>query len=326
MQFVRPLISFVVVALASVALTAIGWAESPTHPTLKNQSPGFYRLEIGDFEVTSLLDGTVSLPLDKLLINTSASEIQTLLAKNFETLPAEVSINAFLVNTGDRLLLVDTGAGELFGAAGGHLIDSLKAAGYSPDQVDAVLLTHMHADHSGGLVIGGRPVFPRAEIFVNRADPDYWGSVEKEAAAPENQKHAFLQGRTSLAPYQAFGRVHAFTGSTQLFTGVTALPDPGHTPGHTTYMIESQGNRLLLWGDTVHAAAVQFPKPSVSVQFDVDKAEAASQRRRMFDQAALEGYWVGGAHIAFPGLGHVRATGTSYTWVPANYSLPSHTR
>lgn len=284
------------------------------------QAPGYYRMALGDFQVTALLDGTVSLSLDKLLMNVRPGALDESLTRSFETLPVETSINAFLINTGAHLILVDTGAGELFGASGGLLLENLKLAGYSPEQIDMVLLTHVHADHSGGLVVGGRRKFPNAVVYVNKADVDYWFEAAAEARAPVHQKHAFGQGQASLKPYMDNGQLKTFTGSVQIVAGVRTVPAGGHTPGHTFYQVESKGQTLVLWGDIVHASQVQFPDPHVTIKFDVDASAAEMQRKKVFEDAVSKRYWVGAAHIAFPGIGHVRREDAGYAWVPANYS------
>jgi len=124
----------------------------------------------------------------------------------------------------------------------------------------------------------------------------------------------------SLNPYIAAGKFKPFDGETELAPGIRALPSPGHTPGHTIYAVESQGNRLVVWGDLMHVAAVQFPQPSATMQFDVDSKAAAPQRQKNYADAAKKGYYVAIAHVAFPGIGKLRADGRGYVWVPANYS------
>lgn len=129
-------------------------------PQSKPLSTGFYRHMLGDFEITVLSDGTVTRPVDKIM--SKPDEIRGILAGDHEAEPYEISVNSFLINTGEKLILVDTGAGELFAPACGRLVANLRAAGYKPEQIDAILLTHIHADHSGGLSIGGRRLFTNA--------------------------------------------------------------------------------------------------------------------------------------------------------------------
>ncbi|OJH36218.1 MBL fold metallo-hydrolase [Cystobacter ferrugineus] len=289
-------------------------------PLVKTQAPGFYRMMLGDFEITALLDGTVTLPVVKDLTNVKPGRAEALLAAEFLTSSVETSINAYLINTGARLFLVDTGAGELIGPSAGQLVTSIRAAGYQPEQVDAVLLTHAHPDHSGGLVVAGKRVFPNARVYADKREVDYWLSSANAEKAPESLKPLFQEAKDSLTPYAEAGHLETFTGNTQLAPGLRTLESPGHTPGHTFYVVESQGQKLVFWGDVMHVAAVQFPEPSVSLQYDADSKAAAAQRAKAYAEAARQGYWLAIDHVSFPGLGHLRANGKGYTWVPANYS------
>ena len=305
-------------AMVALAGFALGTAQAAA-PQVKTQ-PGYYRVMLGDFEVTALSDGTVALPVDKLLTNTSPAQVGKALAKSFLKAPVETSVNGYLINTGTKLVLVDTGAAKLFGPTLGNLLDSLKAAGYQPEQVDEIYITHMHADHVGGLMAGDKMAFPNAVVRADRHDADFWLSKENLDTAPEQMKGFFQGAQASLNAYVAAGKFKPFDGDTELVPGIKAVASHGHTPGHSIYKVESKGQTLVLWGDLMHVAAVQFAEPSVTIQFDTDSKAAAVQRKRAYAQAAKEGHMVGSAHIAFPGLGHVRAEGKGYTWVPVNYN------
>ncbi len=289
-------------------------------PQLKTQAPGFYRVMLGDFEVTALSDGTVALPVDTLLTNTTKAKSDKTLARNFLKSPVETSVNGYLINTGTKLVLVDTGAAGLFGPTLGRLAESLKAAGYQPEQVDEIYLTHMHPDHVGGLMAGDKMAFPNAIVRADQHDADFWLSQANLDKAPADAKGFFQGAMASLNPYVAAGKFRPFNGSTNLMPGVKAIAAPGHTPGHSIYVVESAGQKLVLWGDLMHVAAVQFPEPSVTIQFDTDSKAAAVQRKRAYADAARHGYLVGSAHLSFLGLGHLRAEGKGYAWVPLNYS------
>ena len=289
-------------------------------PQVKTQAPGFYRVMLGDFEVTALSDGTVALPVDTLLTNTTKAKSDKTLARNFLKSPVETSVNGYLINTGTKLVLVDTGAAGLFGPTLGRLAESLKAAGYQPEQVDEIYLTHMHPDHVGGLMAGDKMAFPNAIVRADQHDADFWLSQANLDKAPADAKGFFQGAMASLNPYVAAGKFRPFNGSTDLMPGVQAIAAPGHTPGHSIYEVERAGQKLVLWGDLMHVAAVQFPEPSVTIQFDTDSKTAAVQRKRAYADAARHGYLVGSAHLSFPGLGHLRAEGKGYAWVPLNYS------
>ena len=289
-------------------------------PMVKRQAPGFYRLMVGDFEVTALSDGTNLLPAIKLLQGDRA-RIEETLKRNYLGELVETSHNSFLVNTGAKLILIDAGAGSILGPSTGQLLDNLRASGYQPEQIDEIYLTHLHADHIGGLMAGKQRAFPKAIVRVDKRDTDYWLSEANMRAAPDEAKRFFQAATTSITPYMQAGKLLAFEGKIELIPGVSAQTAYGHTPGHTMYMVESKGEKLLLWGDVVHVAALQFEDPSVTIRYDVDSSEAEQVHERVFAEAAANGYMVGGAHISFPGLGHVRRDGEKvYAFVPLNYS------
>jgi glyoxylase-like metal-dependent hydrolase (beta-lactamase superfamily II) len=196
----------------------------------------------------------------------------------------------------------------------------LRAAGYQPEQVDEVLLTHLHADHVGGIAPGGVAAFPNAIVRSSKLDADYWLNDANEKAAHEFLHPMFEGDKASLKPYIASGRYQPFEGELEVVPGIRAMPTAGHTPSHTSYMIESRGHKLLVWGDIVHVAAIQFPDPSVTVEYDNNENQAEATRERIFSEAAKEGYWIGAAHISFPGLGHVAARGKDFVWLPGEYT------
>jgi glyoxylase-like metal-dependent hydrolase (beta-lactamase superfamily II) len=255
-----------------------------------------------------------------LLTNTTPAQVDALLAKQNLKAPVETSVNTFLINTGSKLVLIDSGAGGLFGATLGNLVANLKAAGYTPDQVDAVCITHMHGDHLGGLLTQGQRTFPNATIHVDKAEADHWLSQANLDKAPAAGKGGFQAARTVIKPYQDAGKFKPLEGGSEIAPGIRSVASHGHTPGHSLYSVESKGQKLVLWGDLLHVAAVQFPEPSVTIQFDSDSPAARSQREKALADAAAGGYWVGIAHVPFPGIGHVRAEGKGYVWTPANYT------
>ncbi|AUH52074.1 MBL fold metallo-hydrolase [Chromobacterium sp. ATCC 53434] len=314
------------VAIGTAALLPVAPSLAAA-PQIHAQAPGYYRMMVGQFEITALSDGTVKVPLDKLLHGESPEQIRQLLERGFQAPnKAETSINAFLINTGSKLLLVDSGAGDLFGPGSGKLPANIRAAGYRLEDIDAVLLTHVHLDHSGGLTVAGKAVFPNADVYLNQKEEDFWlDPANKAKVAPEqpsgfDQRKGFDQARASLAPYLAAGRVKTFAAGAELFPGVRTIAAPGHTPGHTFYEVQSRGQRMQFWGDAVHAQQVQFARPNVAIDFDVDSATAVQRRRQAFADAARNGYWVAAAHISFPGIGHVGRDAKAFAWIPANYS------
>ena len=307
------------VAIVALSMTAV--AKDPV-PQVRTQAPGYYRMILGDFEITTVSDGTLPLDVSGMMTNTTPEEVRSFFERSREPLPTDVSINTFLVNTGANLVLIDAGAGALLGGkSSGRLVANLKASGYRPEQIDAVLITHIHGDHSAGLTVDGKPVFPEAIVHVHARERDYWLSSTEADRAPEKKKAASRQAHAALDPYIEKGRLKTFDGEALLYPGIRTWPHPGHTPGHTYYVVESKAQKLVLLGDTVHATQVQFPRPDIAMRFDFDSAAAADQRQKIFADAALKGYWLGAAHISFPGLGHIRRDGQGYAWIPATYRL-----
>ena len=311
------------VAAALAATLLVGAAASAAAPQQKTQAPGYYRLMLGATELTALSDGTFSMDTDKLLTNIKPKDLDAALARSFLKNPVEASVNGFLINTGSKLVLVDTGAGTLFGPTLGRLLANLKASGYRPEQVDEIYITHMHGDHVGGLTADGKPVFANAIVRAAQSEADFWLSKAHMDAAPQDRKDAYQGAMNMLNPYVSAGKFKPFSGDSELVPGIRAMAAPGHTPGHTLYVVESAGQKLVLWGDLMHVAAAQFPDPSVTIRFDTDSVMAAAQRKKVFADAAEQGLWVAGAHLPFPGIGHLRTAGPGYAFIPANYgALP----
>lgn len=308
---------------AGLALTlfalAPAWAEAPL---AHSQVPGYYRAQLGQFEITALYDGHIGLDT-KLLKNVEEQDLQRLLARMFVNSPKmQTAVNGYLINTGKHLVLVDVGAAKLFGPTLGFMLQNLKAAGYKPSQVDTVIITHLHPDHIGGLIDAkGKPVFPKATIYTAQADSDFWLSAEVAAASPEGMRPFFKMARDSAAPYQSRRQWKTFTEGSVLVPGIQAVKANGHTPGHTAYAVESEGQKLLVWGDLVHAHAVQFARPDVAIEFDIDPKQAVATRKAILQAMAESKSLVAGMHLPFPGIGHVRLDSEgSYTWVPAEYT------
>lgn len=288
---------------------------------VKQQSPGYFRFMLGQFEVTVLSDGTVNLPVSSLLHQPKEKTLKTLKANHLSD-PLETSVNAFLVNTGERLVLIDTGAGQLFGPTLGRLEQHLRAAGYTPEQVSDIFITHLHGDHIGGLSADSQRRFPKATLHVDQADTDFWLSDEKAAAAPKEQQGGFAGAKAMLGPWQKEGRLATFQQDSEVVKGIRTRATHGHTPGHNLYEVSSEGQKLVLWGDLMHVAAVQFPEPGVTIGFDSDSKAAKAHREKAFAEAAAQGYWVGAAHLPFPGVGHLRKadSGKGYVYLPINYT------
>jgi glyoxylase-like metal-dependent hydrolase (beta-lactamase superfamily II) len=292
-------------------------------PMVKTQ-PGFYRMMLGDFEVTALNDGVVPYPTAQLLPKATPEQIKTALADGALKDPVGMSYNAFLINTGSKLVLIDTGTGgklddqPAFHGAG-HLMASLRAAGYQPGQIDEVYITHLGPDHVGGLTRGAERAFPNAMLRAPKAEVDLF---LHPGSGPAWTKNWTKFWSALFAPYIQAGKFQSIDADIALTPGIRALATHGHAPGHTSYIVESRGQTLIVLGDLVIMGALQFTYPSLGSSADSDPEAAAEQRLRIFKMAAADDYWVAGGHLAFPAIGHIRADQQRYFWIPANYSLP----
>lgn len=274
----------------------------------------------GDVDVIALSDGTVGLQvLDGLLLNAKSGEVQSLLGDNYQKSPINASINAFLIRLAGRLILVDAGSAELVGPTTNKLPDSLRAVGVQPEQITDIFLTHIHPDHSGGLMEGNKKVFPNAIIQVDIREVTYWFDKSIAETAAEPLKTFFSQVDPKVKPYLDSGQLKTFDGATEFFPGFRSQPAYGHTPGHSLYVLENAGEKLVFCGDLGHVEAIQFDDPSVCIKFDSDSVTAAEQRKKTFADAAEHRYLLAFAQVSFPGVGHVRKEGDHYRWIPVEY-------
>jgi glyoxylase-like metal-dependent hydrolase (beta-lactamase superfamily II) len=243
-----------------------------------------------------------------------------------------MSYNAFLVRTPTRLVLIDTGTGgkldddPAFHGCG-HLIENLRAAGFRPEQIDDVLITHRGQDHTGGLTTGvdsKERTFLRAIVHVPKAEFSMiLNPGETEPYINRARNKDFTRGwidftKSVFAPYADAGRLLAFDGDITVAPSIRALATHGHTPGHTSYVVESKDQTLIVMGDLVLMGALQFHDPGLGSSFDSDANAAAEQRRHVLALAAAKGYWIAGSHMPFPGIGHVRAAGEGFSLKPAD--------
>lgn len=308
-----------VAAAALASMPARAQAPGPQH--VVSQQFGGYRIRVGDVRVTSLTDGSVAQDLHMLLRHTTPQNTDALLARNFQANPVEASINAFLLETPGRLVLVDTGSGELFGPGqGGKLVASMAALGFRPEQVSDILITHAHSDHAGGLVRGGRRVFVNATVHVGKPDVDFFFDRANQARTGYDNIH-FDIAQNMLKPYLDAGKVKTFTGTVEVLPGISATIHPGHTPGAAFYTLTSKGEQIVFIGDTIHVAAVQFPDPDVTIAYDQDDKRAAQVRKQAFAEFAARGTLIAAPHLPFPGIGHVLEDGKGgYAWAPVVYT------
>ena len=305
--------------LLLLAALAAGVLDAPVAAAAASQdtATGYYRTRLGEFEITALSDGTLDLPAEELLKQDKEITRSELAAAKLQS-PVETSVNAYLINTGKRRVLVDTGTGALFGRKLGKLAANLRAAGVRPEEIDDILITHMHPDHIGGLSVAAATVFPNAVLHADKREADYWLNAKKLDSTPVGRQLNFKVVIDAVQPYVVAKHFQTFDGDTEIVPGIRSSATYGHTAGHTAYVVESDGQKLVIVGDLIHFGAVQWAHPEVNATFDADGAAALATRQRVFSQAAQDGAMIGAAHIAFPGLGHLRAAGTGFEWVPLN--------
>ena len=289
-------------------------------PSPKPIKPGrqiapVYHRRIGDIVVTALSDGTLTRSIE--MMNGVPRALGQAYFDDAFRPGVVISVNAFLIWSAGRLALVETGSGHYLGNTTGFLLDSLQAAGVGPAQIETILLTHMHPDHSAGLtdMTTGKANYPNAELVMHENEPRHWFDDAAMTSGSDREKALFFKaGREQVEPYRNRWRLFAREG--EVFPGVTAVPAMGHTPGHTTYLVSSGNERLLIWGDTVHIPEVQVPRPEVTMTVDTDHAAAAASRKRVFERVVAERLLVTGMHMHFPGFGHVARSGSTYAYVP----------
>ena len=272
---------------------------------------------VGDIEVTVISDGYLDATL--AVVRNLPPEPEDLIRRHGGRVPPRISVNTFLVRSAGRIAVIDTGSGDSMGPTLGHLPEGLAAAGVSAGEIDTVLLTHMHPDHSNGLSdAAGQRLFPNAEVVLHENELPHWFDDAAMARAIESQRiRYFGQARQQIAPYRR-DRVREFRDG-EVFPGVTAIPIPGHTPGHTAFLIASGNESLLVWGDTVHIPELQVPRPETTMMFDTDPDAAAKSRVRVFDMVVTENLPVAGMHLHFPGFARMTKSAGGFALVPEAY-------
>ena len=279
-----------------------------------------YRLKVGDIEVTAFSDGYLDIGQEFFPARDPA-EAAKLLERDFRPGAAAIrtSVNAFVVNTGDKLILLDAGSVQGFAPTLAKLPDGLAAAGFKPEQFDMVLATHLHPDHVGAMTNAGAARFTNAELVVAETELKFWTDEGIASRAPKDFQPFFAMAQGAAKPYAKVTRTFGKDG--EIAKGITSLALPGHTPGHTGYMISSGADSLLIWGDIVHSPSLQFAHPEWGIGFDNDQAQAMATRKAIFDRASADKILVAGMHHDFPAFGHVAKDGAGFRFTPAYWRL-----
>ncbi len=305
---------------AAAALAAGANPAAAAAPPSGKLTPGVYRYNIGTFELTALYDGIWYRPItEKFIRNAPFAEVEHALADAF--MPADKLATPFttlVVNTGKRLVLIDTGTGGQIAPSAGALRDNLAAAGIDPTAVDLIVISHFHPDHINGIKDKNNDlVFPNAEIMVPAAEWDFWMDDANMNAAPVEQKLTFRNQRRIFSDIAR--RVTRFEPGAEVAPGILTLAAPGHTPGHTVCSIHSGDQSLLVLGDAAQHPAVFARHPDWQAAFDIDGDAAVATRKKLFDRAAADRMLVTGYHFPFPACGHLIKTASGYEHVPVEW-------
>jgi len=313
--------SFLTSSVLMAGAAALSRQACAAAPLARTQGPGAYRTKLGDYQLTALYDGTWYLPIDdKFMRNASGAEVNAALAAAFlppRVLP--VTFTALLVNTGSRLVLIDTGTAGQIADTAGVMLDNLKAAGVAPSAIDTIVISHFHPDHIDGIKTkDGAKVFPNAEILVPEPEWTFWMDDANMGRYRGAVHKYFLNARRIFSDIA--GEVHRFKPGAEVAPGIVSLPAYGHTPGHTAFSVHSGKESLLVMSDTVRNPYLFVRHPDWQPIFDMDGPLAAKARRNMLERAASDRMLVEAYHFPFPAGGHIVKNGAGFELEPVMWA------
>lgn len=297
-------------------------------PLAGKQAPGFYRYKVGDFEVNVISDGALKFPVEGFVTNVSPDQVRAALTAAFlNTDGLTVPFTPIVVNTGSKLVLIDTGLGdaavEQTKGTAGQFAANLKAAGFDRKDIDAVVISHFHVDHVNGLLTAdNKPAFPNAEIFVPAAELKYWMDDGEMSRAPKGRIEGLFKNTRRIIGALG-GKVTLFEAGKDVVPGLVAVATPGHSIGHTSFVLSSGGKSVFVQGDVAHIPVLFVENPTWHAAIDQDPAMAEATRRKIYDMLVAEKMLVQGFHYPFPALAHVERTANGYreVLVPWNSSI-----
>jgi glyoxylase-like metal-dependent hydrolase (beta-lactamase superfamily II) len=296
-------------------------------PPSGKQAPGFYRYKVGDIEVTVTTDGARSFPLpDGFVLNKTKDEVNAALEAAY--MPRDqmtIYFSPIVVNTGGKLVLIDTGYGPTVGAqansTAGLLVSNLAAAGIEPGAIDTVIISHYHGDHVDGLLAGeNKPTFPNAEIKVPAVEHKFWMDDGEMSRAPKGRMEGLFKNNRRVFSGEVLKRVSTYEANKEVAPGITAMATPGHTPGHTSYVIASGTSKVYVQSDVTNNPVLFVRNPDWHLVFDQDPKLAQETRHKVYDMLAAEKMLVQGFHYPFPSLGHIEKDGSGYRLVPVHWT------
>lgn len=312
-------------AAAPVAALASNLAPAPARaavPASGQQAPGFYRIKVGDYEVTTIHDGHAARPkpTEGFIRNAAPDQVAAALTDAFQPTDAlRIPFTFTTINTGKQLVLIDTGTGGQVAPTAAVGAANMAAAGIDPTKVDMVIISHFHGDHISGLTSkDGAQIFPNAEILVPQAEWAYWMDDGQMSRAAEGLQGNFKNVRARFKPYE--GRVRQYGPEAELAPGVRAIATYGHTPGHTSYHVTSGNGQVMIQSDVTNVPFLFARNPGWHAVFDMDPAMAEDTRRKFYDRVAAEKATVIGYHFPFPAVGQVRKRDSGYELVPIFWS------
>lgn len=313
-------------ATTAAAATLAGRFADPAlaaAPMLGASRPTHYRFKLGEFEVTTIYDGAVAIPKVHPIFgkNQKIEEVQAYLTENhLPTDKMSISFTPVIVNTGKEIVMFDSGYGEERRAKGaGKMAATLATAGFSPDQIDVIVLTHLHPDHVGGLMEEGKAVFPNARYLTGDVEYNFWSKKEHLESSDKNMQRRAKAVHGNVVPLAE--KMKFIKPGADVVTGITSVQAFGHTPGHMCYHIESAGKRFLIFADTTNHYVASLAKPDWHCVFDMDAEAAVAARKKILDMIATDKIASAGYHMPFPAVGFVEKKGSGYQWVPATYQL-----
>jgi glyoxylase-like metal-dependent hydrolase (beta-lactamase superfamily II) len=289
-------------------------------PAASAQGPGVYRYNLGSYQLTALYDGVWYVPIDgKFIRNATAIEVNGALTAAF--LPPgilPISFTALLVNTGAKLVLIDTGTAGQIADTAGTLIDNFRFAGIDPKMVDIILISHFHPDHIDGIKTkDGAKIFPNAEIAVPAPEWDFWMNDANMARSEGAVRRYFLNARRIFGDIAK--EVRRFNLGTEVAPGIVSVAAFGHTPGHTAFAIHSGNQSMLAMSDTVRNPYLFARHPEWQPAFDMDGPLAVEARRKMLDRVAADRMLIEAYHFPFPACGHIAKSAGGYEFIPAGW-------
>ena len=310
---------------AAIGLAGTAQAQQASAPTTSGmtgspQAPGWYRYRVGDVEVTAIHDGFARRPLEGFVRNAELGDVKKAMAEAF--LPEDalsITFTTLVLRTGGKTVLIDTGNGDMGAPTSGRWMSNFKAAGFDPALVDTVVISHFHGDHINGLRLkDGSAVFAKAEIMVPDNEWAYWTDDAKLAAAPDGIKPNFQNVKRVFGPIMK--DVKPYAAGKELVAGLTSVAAPGHTPGHSAYMLASGSGKLMIMSDLTNHPALFVRHPEWAAVFDMDANLARDTRVKMLDMAAAEKAQVCFYHAPFPATGHIAKGSDGYRFVPVQWN------